>query len=289
MALRELIDRGEFIAAPGVYDGFSGMIASRYPFKAVYMGGYCVSASRWGLPDAGLIGLRDMLEALAVIRRVCPHPVIADGDTGYGGLLNVQHTVRSFEEAGAAAVHLEDQEMPKKCGHTKGKRVIETEEMAAKVAVVVEARGSDDFLIIARTDSRQMYDIDHAIERCRAYKDAGADVLFIDAPESLDEVRQIGAELPGPLMVNMVPRGGGFRTPAASAENLKEMGFSIAHYPGLLAFPAMGAMQASLKHYQEHGMADPEQGPGIDPHDLVGFPPVWEDEERWQGRFGDSA
>ena len=284
--LKSLLERGEFIAAPGVYDGFSAMIAQRFPFKAVYMGGYCVAASRWGHPDAGLIGLRDMIEALRVIRQVCDKPVIADGDTGYGGLLNVQHTVREFEAAGAQAVHLEDQEMPKKCGHTKGKRVVETDEMAAKVAVAVEARRSDDFLIIARTDSRQMFDIDEAIRRCCAYKEAGADVLFIDAPESLEEVKRIGAELPGPLMVNMVPQMEGFQTPDVSQSDLKAMGFSIAHYPGLLANPAMYAMERSLDHYIETGRMDASMMPKRNPHDLVGFPAVWEDEERWQARFG---
>jgi 2-methylisocitrate lyase-like PEP mutase family enzyme len=280
-----MIEGGEFIAAPGVYDGFSAMIAQRYPFKAVYMGGYCVSASRWGLPDAGLVGLTDMLSALHVIGRVCDKPVIADGDTGYGGLLNVQHTVREFEAAGASALHLEDQEMPKKCGHTQGKRVVATEEMAAKIAVAVESRRSDDFMIIARTDSRQMYDLDEAIARCRDYKEAGADILFIDAPQSLEEVARIGAELPGPLMVNMVPQKG-FVTPNASAENLQKMGFSIAHYPGLLATPAMAAMERSLEHFLETGLMDPSAVPSTNPHELVGFPQVWADEARWQDQFG---
>lgn len=283
--LRKMIEGGEFIVAPGVYDGFSAMIAERYPFKAVYMGGYCVAASRWGLPDAGLVGLSEMLEALKVIRRVCAKPVIADGDTGYGGLLNVQHTVREFEAAGASALHLEDQEMPKKCGHTKGKRVVSTEDMAAKIAVAVESRRSDDFMIIARTDSRQMYDLDEAIRRCRVYREAGADVLFIDAPQSLEEVERIGAELPGPLMINMVPQKG-FVTPNASAANLERMGFSIAHYPGLLATPAMAAMERSLDHFLETGLMDATALPKTNPHELVGFPAVWADEERWQEQFG---
>lgn len=285
--LRKMIEGGEFIVAPGVYDGFSAMIAARSPFKAVYMGGYCVAASRWGLPDAGLVGLSQMLDALKVIRRVCSKPVIADGDTGYGGLLNVQHTVREFEAAGASALHLEDQEMPKKCGHTQGKRVIPTEEMAAKIAVAVESRRTDELMIIARTDSRQMYDLDEAIARCRVYKEAGADILFIDAPQSLEEVVRIGAELPGPLMVNMVPQKG-FVTPNAAAENLEKMGFSIAHYPGMLASPAMAAMERSLEYFLDTGLMTPDAAPNTNPHELVGFPAVWEDEARWQEKFGEA-
>ncbi|MCA8900580.1 MAG: isocitrate lyase/PEP mutase family protein [Hyphomonas sp.] len=285
--LRKMIEGGEFIVAPGVYDGFSAMVAERYPFKAVYMGGYCVAASRWGHPDAGLVGLSEMIDALRVIRRVCTKPVIADADTGYGGLLNVQHTVREFEDAGAAAIHIEDQEMPKKCGHTKGKRVIPADEMAAKVAVAVESRRSDDFMIIARTDSRQMYDLDEAIRRSILYKEAGADVLFIDAPQSLEEVARIGKELPGPLMLNMVPQKG-FVTPNAAAENIEKMGFAIAHYPGLLATPAMAAMERSIEHFLGEGLMDSTAMPKTNPHELVGFPAVWADEERWQQKFGDA-
>ena len=282
--LRKMIEGGEFITAPGVYDGLSAMIAERYPFKALYISGYCVAASRWGLPDAGLVGLSQTLDALAVIRRVTEKPLIMDGDTGYGGLLNVQHTVREIEAAGAAAIQLEDQEMPKKCGHTKGKRVVDAEEMAAKISVAAEARRSDDFLVIARTDSRQMFDLDEAIRRCRLYKDAGADILFVDAPQSLEEVERIGQELPGPLMVNMVPQKG-FVTPEASAENLKQMGYAIAIYPGLLLSPALGAMERAIGHFLDHGLVDPDAVPAASPHDLVGFPAVWADEERWQKRF----
>jgi len=286
--IKQMIQRGEFITAPGVYDGISAMLAQRSPFPAIYMGGYCVAASRWGLPDAGLVGLSEMLDALKVIRRVCDKPLIADGDTGYGGLLNVQYTVREFEAAGASALHLEDQEMPKKSGDTKGKRVISAEEMAAKIRVAVESRRSDTFMIIARTDSRQMFDLDEALRRCRMYKEAGADILLIDGPQSLDEVRRIGTELEGPLMVNMVPQKG-FTTPEASTESLKAMGFAIAYCPGLLAIPAMGAMEASLQHFEAKGLQDPKAGPTISPHKLVGFPAVWADEERWQAAFGEDT
>lgn len=283
--LRDLIRAGGFVAAPGVYDGFSAMLAQRYDFEAVYMSGYSVAASRYGLPDAGLVGMAQMLDAVRVIRRVCDKPLIADADTGYGGLLNVQHTVREYEAAGASAVQLEDQEMPKKCGHTKGKRVVDAEEMAAKIEVAAEARRSDGFLIVARTDSRAGLGLDEALRRGRLYREAGADVVFVEAPQSLEEMERVGAELEGPLLINMVPRN--FLTPETPVDRLKEMGFGVAIYPGLMAFPAVGAMQSALERFLVEGEVDPKAGPTISPHDLVGFPAVWADEERWQLRYGD--
>lgn len=281
--LREMIESGAFVAAPGVFDGFSAMLAQRSACKAVYMGGYCVAASRWALPDAGIIGLAEMLDAIRVLRRACDKPLIADGDTGYGGLVNIQHTVREYEKAGVNAVHFEDQEMPKRCGHTQGKRVIPAEEMAMKIAVAVETRGSDDFLIIARTDSRQMLGLDEALRRVRLYQEAGADLLFVDAPESFEEVERIAAEGPRPAMINMVPPRD-FKTPQISARRLHEMGFALGIYPGMLVSPGLAAMEASLDRFFETGEMDPA-APGVSPHELVGFPRVWADEARWSARF----
>lgn len=283
--LKNIIQTGGILAAPGVYDGFSAMLAQRSAFQAVYMGGYCVAASRWGLPDAGLVGLREMLETIAVVRRVCGKPLIADADTGYGGLLNVKHTVREYEAAGVSAIQIEDQEMPKKCGHTQGKRVVAAEEMAAKVAVAVEARRNEGFLVVARTDSRAVLGLDEAIRRGRLYRQAGADVIFVDAPQNLAELVRIGAEIEGPLMVNMVPRPG-FMTPDSALQALGAMGFAVAVYPGMLAFPALAATQAAMSHFLAHGTEDPAAQPSINPHELVGFGEVWADEERWQRRYG---
>lgn len=283
--LKDLLDRGTFVAAPGVYDGYSAMLARRYDFGAVYMSGYSVAASRYGLPDAGLVGMSEMLDAVRVIRRVCDKPLIADADTGYGGLLNIQHTVREYEEAGASAIQLEDQEMPKKCGHTKGKRVVEAREMAAKIEVAVEARHGDGFLVVARTDSRASLGLEEAIRRGRLYRKAGADVVFVEAPQSLEELERVGSDLEGPLLVNVVPRG--FLTPETSVARLEKMGFGIAIYPGLMAFPAVGAMQEALERFLDGGEADAGAGPTISPHELVGFPAVWEAEERWQRRYED--
>jgi 2-methylisocitrate lyase-like PEP mutase family enzyme len=195
-SLTELLDRDGIILAPGVFDGFSARLADRAGFDALYMTGYGVSASRYGLPDAGLVGLGEMVDALRMIRSVTTKPIIADADTGYGGLLNVRHTVRQYEAAGASAIQIEDQDFPKKCGHTLGRRLIGADEMVAKVTVAVEARQNADTLIIARTDARTEFGLEEAIARARAYHAAGADILFVESPESEQELETIGPDIP---------------------------------------------------------------------------------------------
>lgn len=284
--LRHLISQ-QLVVAPGVYDGLSALLADRYDFAAVYMSGYCVSASRFGLPDASLIGLSDMVEALQVIRRCTRKPLIADADTGYGGLINVQHTVRSYEAAGASALQIEDQELPKKCGHTKGKRVISTAEMVAKVEVAIEARKGDELLIIARTDSLASEGFEAALDRCHAYKRAGADIVFIDAIDTIDQMERFAGEFPRTSMVNIVPYRH-FVTPQVSPARLDAMGFGIAIFPGVTAFPAIGAMEKSFTNLLNGDPADPVVSE-ISPHELVGFPRIWEDEARWQSKFSTVA
>lgn len=285
--LREMLAGKRFVAAPGVHDGFSALLAGQFPFSAVYMSGYCVAASRFGLPDAGLIGLSDMLQVLTLIRKCTNKPIIADADTGYGGLLNVQHTVRAYEAAGASAIQIEDQEMPKKCGHTKGKRVIDAAEMAAKVAVAIESRRNDDLLVIARTDALATHGADEAIRRARLYRRAGADVVFIDALTDAALVRRVGEELgqEGPLMINITPPAPGFVTPEATPSELAEMGYAIAIYPGLFATSALAAMEAAATHFLASGLHPEGSAPRQSAHDLVGFPRVWDDEARWRARF----
>ena len=185
--LRERLDAGEFIVAPGVYDLISARLADRYDFAALYMTGYGVTASNLGLPDAGLASYTQMLDRVATIAAGVAKPLIADADTGYGGLLNVDHTVRGYEQAGAAAIQIEDQVFPKKCGHPPGREVIACEDMVKKIEVAVAARASRDLLIVARTDARAVNGLDDAISRGRAYADAGADLIFIEAPRSIDE------------------------------------------------------------------------------------------------------
>jgi 2,3-dimethylmalate lyase len=284
-SLKQMLDAKQFIIAPGVFDGFSTMLAHRAGFDALYMTGYGVSASRYGLPDAGLVTLSDMLGALQIIRSLTDRPIIADADTGYGGLLNVRHTVRRYEAEGASAIQIEDQEMPKKCGHTLGRRVIPMEEMAAKVQVAAEARRSADTLIIARTDARTALGLDEAIRRAVAYARAGADILFVESPESEDELARIGQEVDAPLLANMTPKGA--RTPELPASRLQQLGFSVAIYPGVGFGPALGAMESAYLHLRRHGATDDQGAVSlVGAHHLTGFPEVWALEKEWNARFG---
>lgn len=285
--IAQLIAGGTALSAPGVHDGTSALLADRLPFNSVYMSGYCVAASRFGLPDAGLVGLSDMLQVVTLIKRCTAHPLIADADAGYGGLLNVQHTVREYERAGVAAIQLEDQEAPKKCGHTKGKRVVDRRDGVARVEVAVESRR--DMLVIARTDALATHGIDEAIERCRLYRAAGAAVVFVDAMDSEETIRRIAGELApgGPLMINVTPPVAGFVTPELSRDELAQLGFAIAIYPGLFMSPSLQGMEVAGRAFLDEGrQSGGEPGARINAHELVGFPTVWIDEERWQRRYG---
>jgi 2-methylisocitrate lyase-like PEP mutase family enzyme len=280
-SLPERLADDEFIVAPGVFDLISAKIADRFEFPALYMTGYGVVASSLGLPDAGLASYTEMVDRVAKIARATDTPLIADGDTGYGGLLNVDQTVRGYQRAGAAGIQLEDQESPKKCGHTPRRRVIPRDAMVDKVKVAVAARDVHDFLIVARTDARTGHGLAEAIARGQAYAEAGADVVFIEAPESEDEMRQIGREIDKPLLANMVDGGS---TPVLSAEALREIGYRIAIFPGT-AFLAMGAtMQAVYGHLSKTGSSVGLQTPLYDFGEfsaLMGFEQVWEFEKRW--------
>ena len=221
-SLRQRLNAGEFIVAPGVFDMISALAADQMDFPALYMTGYGVSASHLGLPDAGLATYTDMVSRVETIARGTKTPLIADADTGFGGLLNVDHAVKGYERAGAAAIQMEDQEYPKRCGHTPGRRVVPIEDMARKIRVAVEARDSSDFLIVARTDARTTLGLDEAIRRGEAFAEAGADILFIESPESEEEMATICAQLKGvPLLANIVEGG---RTPVLPQARLEELG-----------------------------------------------------------------
>lgn len=232
-ALKAALEKG-FFAAPGIFDGISARVADAVGPAALYMTGYGTVASHLGLPDAGLATYTDMVSRAAQMARITAAPLIADGDTGYGGLLNVQHTVRGYEQAGVAAIQIEDQEIPKKCGHTPGRRVIPAEDMTAKIRVAAESRDSADFLIVARTDARTTHGLDEALRRADAYAAAGADILFIEAPESEEEMARICTSLDKPVLANMVEGG---QTPVLPGDRLAELGFALAIYPvtGFLA------------------------------------------------------
>ena len=279
-ALRAAIREGELVLAPGVFDLISALIADRMEFWALYVTGYGVVASHLGLPDAGLATYRDMLERVAQIAKMTRRPVIADADTGYGGLLNVRQTVRGYEEAGVSAIQIEDQEFPKRCGHTPGRAVIPLADMLRKIEVAVDSRRSDDLLIVARTDARTAHGLDEAIRRGRAFAEAGADVVFVESPESEEEMRRARGEIDAPLLANMVNGG---RTPLLSASRLHEMGYAVAIHPAL-GFLAAGA---ALRRAYADLLAQGETSPSIDLYPfedfnkLVGFEDVWDFEKKF--------
>jgi len=281
--LKSLLADREFIVAPGVFEMLSARIADRMGFHALYMTGYGISASHLGVADAGIATYRDMVERARVIASGTGRPLIADADTGFGGLINVRETVRGYEAAGVQAVQIEDQEMPKKCGHTAGRRVVPLREAVRRIEVAVDARRSADCLIVARTDARTSLGLDEAIARARAYACAGADILFVEAPESEDEFARVGEALAGEaaLLANMVPSG---RSPVVSADALKRYGFSIAIYPTAGMNAACAALEQAYAHLERHGSTKgcPVPSYSMDQlHTLVGFPDVWAFERRF--------
>ena len=280
-ALARRIRARELTVAPGVFDMISAKVADRAGFHALYMTGYGIAASHMGLPDAGLVSYSDMLGRAARICEATRTPLIADADTGFGGLLNVRHTVRGYEAAGVAAIQIEDQEFPKKCGHAPGRRVVPLDDMLRKIEVAVEARDSDEFLVIARTDSRGSLGLDEAIRRGRAFSQAGADVVFIEAPESREEFERIGREVDAPLLANMVE--GGF-SPVLPAETLARLGFAIAIYPGTGFLAVAKTLEDVYGHLRTNGSSI-DLGTGSisigEMHELMGFEEVWEFEKRW--------
>ena len=221
--IRDLIAK-DTVLMPGVYDALTARIAARVGFDIVFISGYSVSAAHLGEPDFGFLTQSEMADAARDVARVSDAPVIVDADTGYGSPVNVLRTVRDFQDVGAAGVFLEDQVWPKKCGHFQGKQVIPTAEHAAKIKAAADARGERDLFIVARTDARQPLGLDAAIERCLAYKEAGADALFVEAPQSVDELARVAEALPAPLVANMVERG---VTPHLSRSELRQLGFAL--------------------------------------------------------------
>lgn len=281
-SLRERFRREGIVVAPGVFEMISARIADRMGFEALYMTGYGTVASYLGLPDAGLATYTDMVGRLKQICSGTSTPVIADADTGYGGLLNIRHTVRGYEEAGAAAIQIEDQEAPKKCGHTPGRRVVPTADMVAKITVALDSRASDETLIIARTDARSGYGLDEALRRGEAYARAGADLVFVESPESEEELRRIGEALKGvPLVANV---GQGSTTPELPSATLHEMGYALAIYPSMSHKVAAAAMKIGYEYLLRNGTAIGLQVPlmsSADMHELMNFPDVWEFEKRY--------
>lgn len=246
--LRALLAGDRIVMAPGAYDAWSARMIEAAGFPAVYMTGYGVSASVLGRPDIGLISYQEMAAALRNICACTSVPVIADADNGYGGPLNVVRTVAEYEAAGAAGIQLEDQVLPKRCGHMEGKQLISREEMTAKLRAAVHARRDPDTVLIARTDAVAVTGFDDACERAAAYRDAGADVIFVEALQTPEQVRSAAARVGAPLMANMVEHG---KTPLDTAENLYRMGFRIAIYPVAPLYAATKAVRELLNLLRE--------------------------------------
>ena len=227
--LRTLLDRGELIVAPGVFDGITAHLARRTNQSAAYMTGAGVAASGFGLPDIGLVTATEMAErARMLVGALGDVPLIADADTGYGAAMNVVRTVRLYEQAGVAAIQLEDQVFPKRCGHLDDKRVVEAAEFEQTLAAALDSRTDENLLIVARTDARAPLGLDAAIERANLYGRAGADLIFVEAPQSVEEIERIAREVETPLLINLVLGG---MTPLESATRLQELGFAVAIHP----------------------------------------------------------
>ncbi len=227
--LREILDRENTVLVPGAYDAFSAKILKQAGFEIIYMTGSGVTASVIGMPDVGLLTMSEMVNQARNIVNATDLPVLCDADTGYGNALNVIRTVREYERAGVAGIHMEDQVAPKKCGHFEGKQVIAAEEMVKKIEAALYARDDDNFLLIARTDARSIMGLDEALRRARLYAEAGADMIFLESPQTVEELEVIAKELHEvPLLVNMVEGG---KTPVLPFEELEKMGFKIVLYP----------------------------------------------------------
>ena len=240
----KLLLRDKFVLAPGIYDALSGLIAEQSGAKAVYLSGASIAYTRFGSADIGLVSVSEVYDTLAAITDRIAIPVIVDADTGYGNALNVQRTVRNFERAGACAIQLEDQSFPKRCGHLADKRLVTQSEMVGKIKAALDARQDDNTLIIARTDARAVDGFEAALARGAAFKEAGADILFIEAPQSLEEMQKITATFAAdiPLLANMVEGG---KTPIRTANDLEQLGYKIAIFPG-------GAVRAIALHLQAY-------------------------------------
>jgi 2-methylisocitrate lyase-like PEP mutase family enzyme len=247
--IRNLLEKDTQLM-PGVFDALSARIACDVGFEVIFISGYSVSATALGEPDFGYVSLPDICEAARRVCAVSNVPVIVDADTGYGNPLNVQHTVKQLQRAGAAGMFLEDQLWPKKCGHMRGKRVIPVEEHVEKLRAAADARGERDFFLVARTDARQVNGLKDAIQRCLKYKEAGADALFVEAPQSLKELKAIAKELPPPLVANMIEKG---VTPLLTREELRDLGFQMIVCPLAVLYSYAKAAQDILQLLRKRG------------------------------------
>ena len=279
--LRKLIRAKGIVVLPGVYDCLSAKLAEEAGFKAVLVTGAGVVASILGYPDFGLITMTEVLNQTRSIARSVDIPVFADCDTGYGNPINVFRTVREFESAGVAGLFIEDQIFPKRCGHFEKKLLISKEEMVKKIEAAVDARTDPDLILMARTDARAVYGLDAAIERAEAYVAAGADMIFVEAPQSVDELKRIPKSVKVPTMANMVEGG---KTPLVSIRDLEEMGFKFASFSGSAQKIAIAAMRDLFKTLKDTGRLDSilDRIVSLDDRSrLLGLPKLYTMEEKY--------
>ena len=279
--LRKLLSRKEILVVPGVHDGLTARMVEIEGFNALYMTGYGTSASMLGKPDVGLLTLTEMAARASRLVDAVDIPVIADADTGYGNAVNVTRTVREYEKAGVACLQLEDQVAPKKCGHMLGREIISIEEMTGKIKAACDARQDDELLIMARTDARTSFGIKEAIERGKAYEEAGADIIFIESPETEEEMKQITSSFSVPVLANMVEHG---RTPFLPVSALEEIGYDLVIFPVTSTYVIAKAVSEVMKVLKETGST----GNIVDKmiafeefNKLIGLPAICEIEKRY--------
>ena len=274
--LRELIDSPGIVVAPGIYDGVSARLVERAGFECAYMTGGGTAATLLGQPDLGLTSLAEMVSHVHRLSSCISLPIIADADTGFGNPLNAVRTVREYEWAGVAGMHIEDQAFPKKCGHLASKTVVSPEEFEAKIRACAEHRLDQDFVLIARTDARGPNGLDDAIDRANRYARAGADMIFVEAPQSEDEIATIAEDVDAPLLINMA--GANSLTPSMSAKELDDLGYKVVIFPAASLFPAVRAIEESLLELKATGM-DPAGEDALSPMEFFSIVGIewWQD------------
>lgn len=271
--LRQLLARPGAVMAPGVADALFARLVPQHGFEAIYMTGAGTSAVRLGMPDVGLLTMTEMVDNAARIAEASGLPLIADADNGYGGVLNVRRTIRAYERAGVAAVHIEDQVLPKRCGHLMGKQLVPVEEMVAKIKAAVDARNDADFVVIARTDAIAVEGFEQALERAEIYRDAGADMIFVEAPNA-EQLPKIAPRIQAPLLYNVAASG---KTPFLPKEEIERLGFKLIIYPNwvvLAAIRAAGRVLATLRETGSIASLAGEVASFREFFDLVGMPEV---------------
>lgn len=248
--LRDLLARPKLLMAPGAADALTARLIANHGFEAIYMTGAGTSAVRLGMPDVGLLTMSEMVDNAQRIAEASRLPLIADADTGYGGPVNVQRTVRAYERAGAAAIHIEDQQWPKRCGHLAGKSLIPAAEMASKIRAGLDARHDEDFVLIARTDALAVEGFERAMERCHLYEEAGADMIFLEAPSRMEHLAAIPKAFKKPALYNMASSG---KTPFLAAEEIQKLGFKLVIYPNFALLSAITAISKTLAELKSKG------------------------------------